>query len=115
MGKFKWGHAFLSLNRELLERYSLARDASEILHIQNEFLHEPEPAVEEKGQQKDREWQDDSDDLHANPNHVARFAAMRVDDDDDNDSEEDEDKGEEEGEEEGVEDEEDGEEEAESE
>lgn len=35
---FKWGHTFLELNHDLLEGYSEARNSSEVVEIQNEFL-----------------------------------------------------------------------------
>ncbi|KAK1286589.1 hypothetical protein QJS10_CPB20g01331 [Acorus calamus] len=38
LGKFKWGHAFLSLNRELLKAYSECTNSSEIIMIQNSWL-----------------------------------------------------------------------------
>ncbi|XP_047322486.1 18S rRNA aminocarboxypropyltransferase isoform X2 [Impatiens glandulifera] len=38
LGKFKWGHAFLSLNRELLKEYSKCENSSEIIAVQNSWL-----------------------------------------------------------------------------
>ncbi|KAK1261872.1 hypothetical protein QJS04_geneDACA008716 [Acorus gramineus] len=38
LGKFKWGHAFLSLNRELLKAYSECTNSSEIIVVQNSWL-----------------------------------------------------------------------------
>jgi len=38
LSKFKWGPSFLSLNREPLELYSKARDSSEIVEIQKQFI-----------------------------------------------------------------------------
>ncbi len=35
---FKWGHTFIELNREMLERYAHARGSSEIIKLQGEFL-----------------------------------------------------------------------------
>lgn len=35
---FKWGPSFLSLNQELLYRYSKAEDSAEIVRIQNQFM-----------------------------------------------------------------------------
>ncbi|KAI4371247.1 hypothetical protein MLD38_019508 [Melastoma candidum] len=37
-GKFKWGHAFLSLNRELLKAYSQCENSAEIISVQNSWL-----------------------------------------------------------------------------
>lgn len=38
LGKFKWGHAFLSLNKELLKAYSECKDSAEIISVQNSWL-----------------------------------------------------------------------------
>ncbi|KAI0495332.1 hypothetical protein KFK09_025482 [Dendrobium nobile] len=38
LGKFKWGHSFLSLNRELLKAYSKCDNGSEIISVQNTWL-----------------------------------------------------------------------------
>ncbi len=38
LNKFKWGHTFLELNEEPLERYSKARDSAEVVRIQGEYL-----------------------------------------------------------------------------
>jgi pre-rRNA-processing protein TSR3 len=36
--KFNWGHTFHELNRELLDEYAHARDSSEVVAIQNEYM-----------------------------------------------------------------------------
>ncbi|GAB2272002.1 hypothetical protein Dimus_006828 [Dionaea muscipula] len=38
LDKFKWGHAFLSLNRELLKAYSECKGSADILAVQNAWL-----------------------------------------------------------------------------
>ncbi|XP_019191211.1 PREDICTED: ribosome biogenesis protein TSR3 homolog isoform X1 [Ipomoea nil] len=38
LNKFKWGHAFLSLNRELLKAYSECKTSADIISTQNEWL-----------------------------------------------------------------------------
>ncbi|XP_078444767.1 RNase L inhibitor protein-like protein isoform X3 [Wolffia australiana] len=38
LGKFKWGHSFLSLNRELLKAYSHCENAAEVISVQNSWL-----------------------------------------------------------------------------
>ncbi|XP_077249965.1 RNase L inhibitor protein-like protein [Tasmannia lanceolata] len=38
LGKFKWGHSFLSLNRELLKSYSECENGSDIISVQNAWL-----------------------------------------------------------------------------
>ncbi|KAK9271701.1 hypothetical protein L1049_002064 [Liquidambar formosana] len=41
LGKFKWGHAFLSLNRELLKAYSECENSADIISVQNAWLSQP--------------------------------------------------------------------------
>ena len=38
LSKFKWGHSFPELNRELLARYAGAKDGEEIARIEREYL-----------------------------------------------------------------------------
>ncbi|KAJ4715652.1 Ribosome biogenesis protein TSR3-like protein [Melia azedarach] len=38
LDKFKWGHAFLSLNRELLKAYSECENSAAIISVQNAWL-----------------------------------------------------------------------------
>lgn len=38
LNKFKWGHVFLELNNEPLERYSRAKDSAEIVEIQSDYI-----------------------------------------------------------------------------
>lgn len=38
LSKFKWGHNFLELNREPLEEYSKAKNSSEIIWIQSQYI-----------------------------------------------------------------------------
>lgn len=38
LAKFKWGPGFLNLNKDLLESYSKAKKAKEIIDIQNEYF-----------------------------------------------------------------------------
>ncbi|XP_057970917.1 uncharacterized protein LOC131159772 [Malania oleifera] len=45
LGKFKWGHAFLSLNRELLKAYSECKSSADIISVQNSWLSEQRPSV----------------------------------------------------------------------
>jgi pre-rRNA-processing protein TSR3 len=40
MNQFKWGHSFLELNAELLDKYSKCGSAEEMTQIQNETLEE---------------------------------------------------------------------------
>ncbi|KAK7845477.1 ribosome biogenesis protein tsr3 like protein [Quercus suber] len=38
LGKFKWGHGFLSLNRKVLKAYSECENSADIISVQNSFL-----------------------------------------------------------------------------
>ncbi len=38
LGVFTWGHTFLELNSELLEAYTVAKDSSEIVEIQQRIM-----------------------------------------------------------------------------
>ena len=38
MNSFKWGPHFITLNENLLEAYSEAKNSTEIVEVQNEFL-----------------------------------------------------------------------------
>ncbi len=38
LNKFKWGKTFLELNREPLERYSQAKDSTEVVGIQGDYV-----------------------------------------------------------------------------
>lgn len=40
MSKFSWGHSFLKLNNELLERYSSCASSKEVLEVQDAYLKE---------------------------------------------------------------------------
>lgn len=39
---FKWGHTFIEMNRELLEKYAKAKDSAEIVELQNRFMKNAE-------------------------------------------------------------------------
>lgn len=49
LGKFSWGHSFLELNSELLEKYSTCKSSKEILEAQDEYLRK---AQEEKANRR---------------------------------------------------------------
>ena len=42
LNKFKWGHGFLSLNSDLLTRYSQCENGESVIEIQTEYLREEE-------------------------------------------------------------------------
>lgn len=53
LSKFSWGHAFIELNDELLERYSQCKDSKDVLEVQNLYLAE---AQSEKMKQRETDW-----------------------------------------------------------
>lgn len=53
LGKFKWGHAFLSLNKELLKAYSQCKDSAEIISVQNSWLSQQQSSQASKAQQNE--------------------------------------------------------------
>uniref|UniRef100_A0A2N9EUR2 18S rRNA aminocarboxypropyltransferase n=1 Tax=Fagus sylvatica TaxID=28930 RepID=A0A2N9EUR2_FAGSY len=80
LGKFKWGHAFLSLNRELLKAYSECENSAAIITVQNAWLSQPRqvpkvpPEVEDTASHSEDENSCDSEDglppLERNMNHL---------------------------------------------
>jgi len=40
LSKFKWGSQFITLNKELLEGYAQAKNSSEIVKVQNEYINQ---------------------------------------------------------------------------
>ncbi|KAK9096784.1 hypothetical protein Sjap_022281 [Stephania japonica] len=83
LGKFKWGHAFLSLNSDLLKAYAECENSSAIIAVQNSWLSQnariPEPLLEpseggELSTSKDSGSEYDSEDglppLEKNLNHL---------------------------------------------
>ncbi|KAK3150752.1 hypothetical protein QOZ80_3AG0237270 [Eleusine coracana subsp. coracana] len=79
LGKFKWGHSFLSLNRDLLKAYSRCENGSEIINVQNSWLSSnssvPKPPLNAESEQTTEEGSEgDSDDdlppLEKNLNHL---------------------------------------------
>ncbi|WVZ55820.1 hypothetical protein U9M48_006430 [Paspalum notatum var. saurae] len=81
LDKFKWGHAFLSLNRDLLKAYSQCENGSEIINVQNSWLssNSSVPKLPANGAEESRQSaegsEDDSDDdlppLEKNMNHLS--------------------------------------------
>lgn len=48
LSKFKWGHSFLTLNKELLDLYASCKNSSEVVEAQNSYL------AKEQQERKDR-------------------------------------------------------------
>ncbi|KAL1536688.1 18S rRNA aminocarboxypropyltransferase-like isoform X1 [Salvia divinorum] len=65
LSKFKWGHAFLSLNRELLKAYSECKNGADMITVQNEWLSQknsrPSDKEIDKGQGEHSGSNDDED------------------------------------------------------
>ncbi|XP_027073620.1 uncharacterized protein [Coffea arabica] len=84
LGKFKWGHAFLSVNRELLKSYSECKNSADIISVQNDWLsqqssHITRTSTNAQGEKVEPSGEDegssnDSDDglppLERNMNHL---------------------------------------------
>lgn len=65
MDKFSWGHSFIELNEDLLERYSQCADAKEVLEVQDQYIRESE---EEAAHHKSESYSIDDYMLSGNPN-----------------------------------------------
>lgn len=64
MSEFGWGSEFIKLNKELLELYRTAKDASEVIERQNKWLANAESnssSVAIYKRRKAKYWEDDSD------------------------------------------------------
>lgn len=82
LGKFNWGHAFSSLNKELLKAYSKCQNSAEIISVQNDWLSQarqvPKAPTDSEVVKQENEDNDqnssDSDDglppLERNMNHL---------------------------------------------
>lgn len=81
---FSWGHAFLEVNRVLLQKYAQCRNAEEIKEVQESWLTRLEKEWEEKRDLKDGEdeW------AGGNPNQMARLDEDGDGDDDENEDSE---------------------------
>uniref|UniRef100_A0A7N0V841 18S rRNA aminocarboxypropyltransferase n=1 Tax=Kalanchoe fedtschenkoi TaxID=63787 RepID=A0A7N0V841_KALFE len=65
LSKFKWGHAFLSLNMELLKACSECDNSADIISAQNAWLVQtsrvPEAPTKKEGKQSNDEGEEDED------------------------------------------------------
>lgn len=69
LAKFAWGHSFVSLNAELLERYSACEDAAGVIAVQEDWL----AMLEREQSAPNRDILDwDADGGVFNPNHANR-------------------------------------------
>jgi len=42
LGKFSWGHSFIELNREILDKYASCKTTAEVVQTQNQYLEDIE-------------------------------------------------------------------------
>ena len=64
MNKFKWGHGFISLNRDVLESYMACKTGQEVLDTQHRWLTEggPKASLREMPNDDDEDEDEDDDD-----------------------------------------------------
>lgn len=78
LSKFSWGHAFIELNDELLDRYSQCKDSKEVLEAQNQYLAEAQadkmkpnnvdwPSTEESEEEEDEVVSEDETKVEVKP------------------------------------------------
>ncbi|XP_038720139.1 18S rRNA aminocarboxypropyltransferase [Tripterygium wilfordii] len=80
LGKFKWGHAFLSLNGDLLKAYSQCESSADVISFQNNWLSQQSQVpkaladIKEVDATENQDSDGDSDDglppLERNTNHL---------------------------------------------
>ncbi|XP_028776510.1 ribosome biogenesis protein TSR3 homolog isoform X2 [Neltuma alba] len=81
LSKFKWGHAFMSLNRELLKAYSECENSSDIISVQNAWLSQQsqiqrtrlDAVAHEIERQGSSDSEDDLPPIEMNMNHLNRI------------------------------------------
>ena len=50
LNKFKWGHGFLSLNKELLDKYASCSNSSQVVEVQHEYMKQLEAERSNRGE-----------------------------------------------------------------
>lgn len=76
LDQFKWGHAFVELNRELLDMYAKCKDSSEVVEAQNRYMRELEEMYEKRRaepHQLDLPPSDESENDDSEPQTVDQF------------------------------------------
>ncbi|OWA51951.1 Ribosome biogenesis protein TSR3-like protein [Hypsibius exemplaris] len=69
LNKFKWGHSFKDLNRDILKKYQACSTSAQVIAAQNEHMQK----LDDEVQNDTREFEEVDDDLEFyNPNRVAR-------------------------------------------
>ncbi|XP_065834109.1 18S rRNA aminocarboxypropyltransferase-like isoform X2 [Oscarella lobularis] len=64
LSKFKWGHSFVKLNKDLLDSYSKCDGPADVIAVQQKFLQDARTAHSERGGNDI-----DPTQIRANPNH----------------------------------------------
>lgn len=90
LDKFKWGHGFLSLNREILDAYKSCSTGAQVIEVQNTWLSSQSNKVPlDSLESKDASNPDDDDEeddelppLERNPNHMDFVDIDETEDDD---------------------------------
>eukprot|EP00897_Mesotaenium_endlicherianum_P004003 jgi/Mesen1/3630/ME000020S03165 len=91
LAKFKWGHSFASLNRELLKVYSECQTGAEVIAAQQQWLQNPPemPAAATHAHEQDEEGSgSDEDGLEPLERNVNRFLTPEESSGDDDEEEE---------------------------
>lgn len=74
LNKFKWGHAFLSLNRELMEAYKSCKTGADVIEVQNSWISSQSgssrPSCSSLGEKDVSSGDDELPPLERNPNHI---------------------------------------------
>lgn len=94
MNQFVWGNAFITINKELFDKYQLCNTSAEIVKVQNDYIKEAEEAHKELMLKKEDEKDEEIDPLSIiNTNHQYMRDDEEDDDNynDDNEEEEDDD------------------------
>jgi len=91
---FKWGHAFISINKDLLEKYSNCATSAEVVQVQNDWIAMCEAEHENSRKTSfdlpPQDSDDDDDDADLVRNHNRMQPEDEDSDDDDDEGEEDE-------------------------
>jgi len=72
LGKFRWGNSFLSLNGEVLQKYSSCKTSTEVIEVQKTYLEDVRMEKEEQSKKDpfditDSDDSDGDDDVNPHP------------------------------------------------
>jgi len=77
LSKFKWGHNFIDLNKELLDRYSCCETESEIIDAEKDWVKKCETEYEAVREADMMNIEMDCEGGYFNPNHSSHLLASR--------------------------------------